>query len=318
MRLFEHPDFRAVVIETAAQTGMPVQLVEKDYYVTEALRAIANSHGTHVVFKGGTSLSKGWRLIQRFSEDIDLFLNPASYEAPLGIHAVDRELRRVRDAVGSHPAFDYDQSRKKTIGGFGRDDYFLYKSALDALPGTPPEVKIEIGIQSGDFPVEMVNISSLVGDLLIARGQGGEAEDLEPFEMALLHYRRTFVEKLFALHSKIQRLLIDGVPLQRDARHYADLYVLAGTAEVAGMLASKEYDIIRRDYDEKSQHFFPKSHRPPPGLSFAKSEMIWLPASIAAAVEQGYAQDCERLFWDGSMPPFGAVLERLQSLADRL
>jgi hypothetical protein len=62
--------------------------------VTEALRAIADAAGDKVIFKGGTSLSKGWNLIQRFSEDIDLFLDPLAFEPPLGKNAVDRPLKK--------------------------------------------------------------------------------------------------------------------------------------------------------------------------------------------------------------------------------
>ena len=74
-------------------------IIEKDYYVTEALRVIAATAGDKVIFKGGTSLSKGWNLIQRFSEDIDIFLDPLAFSPPLGKRAIDRELKKLRDAV---------------------------------------------------------------------------------------------------------------------------------------------------------------------------------------------------------------------------
>jgi predicted nucleotidyltransferase component of viral defense system len=59
-------------------------IIEKDYFVTEALSLIEQAAGPQVIFKGGTSLSKGWCLIDRFSEDIDIFLDPAGFEPPLG------------------------------------------------------------------------------------------------------------------------------------------------------------------------------------------------------------------------------------------
>jgi predicted nucleotidyltransferase component of viral defense system len=79
MKLYEHPDFGEAIIAARnhfAQPGLTLQLIEKDYYVTEALRIVANYMPGEVIFKGGTSLSKGWNLIHRFSEDIDLFVNP--------------------------------------------------------------------------------------------------------------------------------------------------------------------------------------------------------------------------------------------------
>ena len=73
MKLFEHPDFEQAILQAAEHfrgQGLRPAIIEKDYYVTEALRVIAASAGDKVIFKGGTSLAKGWNLIQRFSEDI--------------------------------------------------------------------------------------------------------------------------------------------------------------------------------------------------------------------------------------------------------
>src|SRR5580700_9760356 len=104
MKLFEHPDFEQAILQAAEHfrgQGLRPAIIEKDYYVTEALRGIAGATtADKVIFKGGTSLSKGWNLIQRFSEDIDLFLDPLSFQPPLGKNAIDRELKKLRDAVG--------------------------------------------------------------------------------------------------------------------------------------------------------------------------------------------------------------------------
>ena len=72
--LCQRNDFPELVEAAAGDLGIPAAIVEKDYYVTEALRPIAASFGDQVLFKGGTSLSKGWKLIDRFSEDIDLYV----------------------------------------------------------------------------------------------------------------------------------------------------------------------------------------------------------------------------------------------------
>ena len=85
MRLFEHADFEQAIIRAAEHfrdRGLRPAVIEKDYYVTEALRIIAQVAGDKVIFKGGTSLSKGWNLIQRFSEDIDIFLDPQGFTPP--------------------------------------------------------------------------------------------------------------------------------------------------------------------------------------------------------------------------------------------
>ncbi|MGH3992423.1 MAG: nucleotidyl transferase AbiEii/AbiGii toxin family protein, partial [Pseudonocardiaceae bacterium] len=164
-------------------------------------------------------------------------------------------------------------------------------------------------------PTEVVQLSSIVGRMLTARGVAEEldVEGLAPFAMTLLHFRRTFVEKLFAIHGKVERLKLDGRPLGRDVRHYADLYALAGRSEVLGMLGSQEYELIRLDYDEKSRAYFPKSYRPPEGLRFAASDALFPPAELRAQIEPGYEAECRRLFFRAH-PPFAEVLERLAEI----
>jgi hypothetical protein len=126
VRLFEHPDFDQVILQAAKHFQLRPAIIEKDYYVTEVLRIIAATAGDKVIFKGGTSLSKGWNLIQRFSEDIDLFLDPLAFEPPLTKRGIDRELKSLRDAVAAHPALQFVPEESQTIGGFGRNDRFSY------------------------------------------------------------------------------------------------------------------------------------------------------------------------------------------------
>lgn len=94
LRLCQHEDFQEIIAAAAEQLDLGVLYVEKDYYVTEALRISAVRLGDHVVFKGGTSLSKGWNLLKRFSEDIDLFLDPDSYDNRLGQSRTDSYLKK--------------------------------------------------------------------------------------------------------------------------------------------------------------------------------------------------------------------------------
>ncbi len=148
MKLFEHPDFEQAILQAAeyfATQKLRPAIVEKDYYVTEALRVIANTSGEKVTFKGGTSLAKGWNLIQRFSEDIDIFLDPTAFKRPLGKNAVDRELKKLRDAVAKHPALTFEGSESKTIGGFGRNDRFSFKQRF----GGPGEVANRVLVEAG-------------------------------------------------------------------------------------------------------------------------------------------------------------------------
>ena len=79
-----HKEFADLLRATADARSLPPWIVEKDYYVTRALRALCDYIGDQFLFKGGTSLSKGWNLIERFSEDIDLLFQVEEDGKPLG------------------------------------------------------------------------------------------------------------------------------------------------------------------------------------------------------------------------------------------
>jgi hypothetical protein len=317
VRLFEHDDFEQAILQAAARFGLGEQFVEKDYYVTEILRITSQRLGDKAMFKGGTSLSKGWSLITRFSEDIDLFVNPDEFDPTPGKNKMDKILKDLATAVGEHPALTWLRDESVTIGGLGREDYFEYSTFFDGLPAVRPAVRLEPGVQSGTFPTEEVPIASLVGQFLQEQGSADIAEDLMGFDMTLLHFRRTFVEKLFALHGKVVRLLEEQHPLGRDARHYPDLYALAGQHEVRAMLAADEYRTIREDYDSKSREFFPKSYRPPETLTFAESPALFPSPELRAELEREYEAQCSILF-SGEYPTFTDVLARFEELRNLL
>jgi Nucleotidyl transferase AbiEii toxin, Type IV TA system len=319
MRLHEHEDFAAFVTAAAAEADLSEPFVEKDYWVTEILRTVADTLGDRAIFKGGTSLSKGWNLLDRFSEDIDLFVNPA-VEPPLATtRAVDRTLKQLNRDVAAMPGLEFVRDDSQTIGGLGRMDVFRYSSQYPAVDGFPSTVRLEPGIQSGEQPTATVPISSIVGRMLIERGVADElgAHGLQPFPMALLHYRRTFVEKLFAIHGKVERLKEEGHPLGRDVRHYADLFILAGKQDVRDMLASPEYASITADYDHKSRTYFAKSYRPPDGLRFNQSDALFPSEDLRAQIEPGYDEECGRLFYR-PFPAFQAVLDRMAEIRSLL
>jgi hypothetical protein len=226
MKLFEHPDFGQAIIRAAEHfraRGLREAIIEKDYYVTEALRIIETATGGKVIFKGGTSLSKGWNLIQRFSEDVDIFLDPTAFDPPLGKKAIDRELKKLCQVVGRHPALTFLDKESQTIGGFGRNDRFEYVQQFAGTGEIRNRVLVEAGTASGREPTERVRLQSFVGQFLQETGVSLGAEDEGPFEMRLLHFRRTFVEKMFAIHGKIEAFKTHGKAIGGYARHYYDI-----------------------------------------------------------------------------------------------
>ena len=316
MRLFEHPDFEQVVLQAAEYfrgRGLRPALIEKDYYVTEALRIIAATVGDKVIFKGGTSLSKGWNLIQRFSEDVDIFLDPKAFTPALGKRAIDRELKGLRDSIVKHPALIFMKAESQTIGGFGRSDRFSFGQLFGGPGEVAGHVLVEAGTASGREPTATIELRSYVSEFLREKGLSMGAEDEGSFSMRLLHFRRTFVEKLFAIHGKVELLKRDGRPIGTYARHYYDLFQLAAQAEVTAMLASDEYAVIQADYDEISRTHFPQSYFAPDQMSFANSDALFPPPELVATIAAEYEAQCRQLCL-GPYPSWTEVQTRFLEL----
>lgn len=335
MKLFEHPDFEQALIQAAEHfrpQGLRAAVIEKDYYVTEALRAIAAVHATKamtagtsssnsvsntIIFKGGTSLSKGWNLIARFSEDIDIFLDPLAFDPILGKRGIDRELKTLRDAVAAHAALTFVQGESQTVGGFGRNDRFAYQQRFGGPGEVANRVLLESGTASGREPTTVVEISSYLSQFLRDRGVTLGADDESAFPMRLLHFRRTFVEKMFAIHGKIELFKREGQPLGSYARHYYDLYQLAGQPEVQAMIESGEYAAIKADYDQISREHFDRSYFAPEDMSFANSDALFPPAAIDTALKTEYEAQCRMLCyatypsWDDLKRRFLRIREAL-------
>lgn len=320
MKLFQHPDFDQAILETARHfgaRGLRPGVIEKDYYVTEALRQINHAAGANVIFKGGTSLSKGWNLLDRFSEDIDLFLDPASFAPPLGRNGINRQSKTLRDAVDAHPGLTFVPEESQTIGGFGRSDRFRYAQRFGGVGEVTDSVLLETGAASGRQPTEIRELRSLISAFLTETGQSLGAADESAFSMRLLHFRRTFVEKLFAIHSKVALLRRDGRPLGSYARHYYDLYQLAAQPEVIAMLQSAEYADIKADYDEVSRTHFPGSHVPPRDMRFSDSVALFPPPEFESVIQTEFDAQC-RLLCFLTPPTWQAVRARLEGLRELL
>jgi hypothetical protein len=318
VRLFEHDDFEQLVLAAAehfGSVGLSPTAIEKDYFVTEALRLIAGAYGNKVIFKGGTSLSKGWELIGRFSEDIDLFLDPDAFTPRLGKRPIDRELERLRDVVAAHPGLAFVPEESRKFGGVGRNDYFAYPQRFAGALSS--RVLLEAGTASGREPTEDLTLESYAARFLRETGATLGAEDETGFTMRLLHFRRTFVEKLFTIHGKIEQYLRDGKPLGTYARHYYDLYMLSRRDEVTAMLRSGEYEQIRQDYDRVSSTHFPKYYIPPDGLRFRASPALFPTGELREMIAKEYDRQCSVLCF-GEYPRWEEVEAAFEALKELL
>ncbi|MBV9499973.1 MAG: nucleotidyl transferase AbiEii/AbiGii toxin family protein [Acidobacteriaceae bacterium] len=319
MKLFQHPEFEQAILQAAEHfrpRGLRPAIIEKDYYVTEALRIVAAA-GDKVIFKGGTSLAKGWNLIQRFSEDIDIFLDPAAFNPFLGKRGIDRELKALRDTIAGHGALTFLADESQTIGGFGRNDRFSYKQLFGGAGEISDRLLVEAGTASGREPTATIELRSYLVEFLQEKRISLAVEDETGFQMRLLHFRRTFVEKMFAIHGKVEILKRDGRPLGTYARHYYDLFQLAAQEDVMTMLKSDEYAAIKTDYDTISRTHFERSYFPPEKMNFAASDALFPPADLAKKIRGEYEGQCKLLCY-GPYPSWQEVQDRLLVLRELL
>lgn len=319
MKLFEHPDFRDAAIaarEHFNHLGLTEQFIEKDYYVTEALRIVASQWPTQVIFKGGTSLSKGWKLIERFSEDIDLFLNKQAFVPPLGANKIDRELVAIESAVGNHPGLTLQPDAGKRKRGVFRNSYFNYPQQFIGNQAIANRVFLEMGTRSGTYPTKTVEMSSYLAEFLREIGSSLDAEDELPFSMLLLDFRRTFVEKLFTIHSKVMKSQQDGQSIGTYARHYYDLFCLAKKSEVREMLNTDEYTQIKEDCDRVSREHF-TDYQPPEEMKFSNSLAMFPTGELGKTIAREYEQQCSRLCY-GNYPSWEDISVCFAEIRDRL
>ncbi|HPN70256.1 MAG TPA: nucleotidyl transferase AbiEii/AbiGii toxin family protein [Saprospiraceae bacterium] len=223
----------------SGKTNLPDFMLEKDWWVTTALEAIftCDLH-KHFAFKGGTSLSKSWNLLNRFSEDIDIVIDKSLFgvtdDQELGISQREK-LRDAAHAFVMKTVQPMLHARMLMIGvpestfkiyaeeskSSDQDPTIIlldYNSITEIKNDyTKAQVKIEIGVRAMMEPFEDRPVSSLLSQQLNTNEVVGVSTVLP---------QRTFWEKSFLLHELFQKPL-DKMEIARMSRHWYDLHYLA-------------------------------------------------------------------------------------------
>lgn len=231
----------------SGKANLPDFMIEKDWWVTTALKAIftCDLH-KHFAFKGGTSLSKSWNLLNRFSEDIDIVIDKSLFGVTDDQELGRSQREKLRDAAHAFVMKKVQpilHARMLTIG-VPESTFKIYAeeskssdqdptiilldySSLTAIKNdyTKSQVKIEIGVRAMMEPYETRPVSSLLSQYLDMNETVGVSTVLP---------QRTFWEKSFLLHELFQKPL-DKMEIARMSRHWYDLHYLAkaGFAEKA-------------------------------------------------------------------------------------
>ena len=225
MYLHEEKELFKNTIEQAADyCGRTAVVVEKDYYVTLILKLLAEQLG-NCVFKGGTSLSKGFHVIDRFSEDIDITFSE---------HIGEDRRKKLKNITLKGISEELEMPISNWFDTQSDRDYNAYKFAYESVFGLeddrlPQYVKLETALGSYSFPTQLVEIRNYIGDYLEGRGRADIAErfQLERFSMNVQSLERTYIDKLFALCD----YYLQGKS-KRYSRHLYDIYKLTSRMKV--------------------------------------------------------------------------------------
>lgn len=323
---------RLLFEEAGRRLGLSAGSVEKDLWVCWTLRSLFRlpSSGPHLTFKGGTSLSKGWKLIERFSEDIDIvidreFLGFGGVDAPEAAASNKQRAKRleslmlaaqhhIRDVLG--PALEQEIQRLLTSTGRWKlepdaddpDDQtllFHYPPAMGATAYVRPVVKIELGARSDTEPSATPEITPYLADIF-----SDEVTDSR-FTVRAVAPERTFWEKVALLHEETYR---EGTvaPKARLARHYYDLWCLVtrGVAE----RAVADSDLFKRVASHRAV-FFRRSREAQ--TSFKPGSLRLVPdADRIGLWQRDYNAMRESMFF-GEAPEFDQVLAIVRAFEER-
>lgn len=245
--LHNHSEFSDLIRIVGDQMGIDPALVEKDYWIMHCLYGL-QTMGLKFELKGGTSLSKGLGLIHRFSEDIDIRIEPPTELDVKTGRNQDKEAHiqsrknfydwlageiKIDGIESVNRDIEFDDEKKYRSGGIRLN----YKSIADQIEGLKEGILLELGFDTitPNFPRD---ISSWAYDF--AKNKV-DIIDNRAKDVACYHAGYTLVEKLQAISTKFRKQQEDGTMPQNFMRHYYDVYCLLQDKEVLAFIGTDEY-----------------------------------------------------------------------------
>ncbi|MCL2328540.1 MAG: nucleotidyl transferase AbiEii/AbiGii toxin family protein [Bacteroidetes bacterium] len=242
---------RNIFAETARQKALPISSIEKDWWVVQTLSALfSTEYADKLIFKGGTSLSKGWNLIERFSEDIDLaldreFLGFAGELSNKEIHKlryasyefISTKFVAALDVSFKTMGFENVIVKPQQVVNHDQDPLIIeiyYQKLAGHDVYLRPDILVEIGSRSLKEPFSQRNISTFVADVFPKM-----PFTENPVIVPTVNPERTLLEKIFLLHEEYQRPP-EKMRVERLSRHLYDIERLSQTPHFHNALTDKE------------------------------------------------------------------------------
>lgn len=212
----DREQFKDAIYLAYDQTGIMVQAIEKDYYVTMLLKLLSEKI-PYIVFKGGTSLSKCHKVIKRFSEDIDITID---------ITLSQGQKKKVKQAIVDS-ADELGMVIENLEDTRSRRDYNRYVIAYDSVipmesAALKSAVLLETSYTAVSFPTVLLPVHSYIGEMMEKEAPDAISDFmLTPFEMKVQGIDRTLADKVFAVCD----YYLEG-KVTKHSRHLYDIYKL--------------------------------------------------------------------------------------------
>jgi len=267
------------ILATAEYLDMRDIYVEKDYWVTVALYEIFHSNlADQCVFKGGTALSKCHKLIERFSEDIDMVvvrnLGDSDNQLKKKIRTISKVVQRVIPEIEVEGLTNKKGNIRKTV--------HQYEKIFNGDFGQAREQIVVEGTWLGNFePFSVMQVNSYIYEMMKAKGQDEMIEhyNMAPFTIQVLSKQRTLCEKIMSLvrFSRSEEPITD---LKNKIRHVYDIHQMIQDEEIRRFFESSDFDkmIIKVGEDDmvsfkKNNHWI--NEHPSTALIFDKPQETW-------------------------------------------
>lgn len=233
--------FEQIILRVAQDTGIEPSIIEKDYYVTLFLQRIVMLQ-PNIIFKGGTSLSKCYKLINRFSEDVDLNIETETHPSQGQRKNLKRNIVSVID--------EFDFVFVNPEGVRSRRDYNRYIIDYPTLFPTDylkENLIVETAVYIKAYPCVRLQASSFICDYLKKNGYDEliDQYQLHPFEVNVQTADRTLIDKVYALGD----YYLDG-KIQEHSRHIYDIYKLLSLVKLDDSLRQLAASV----YEERKPH----------------------------------------------------------------
>ncbi len=262
--LHNHKNFRDLLRIVGTELNIEPGLIEKDYWIMHVLYGL-KQQGFQFELKGGTSLSKGYEIIHRFSEDIDLHIKPPS-EMEINENPNNNKPRNIQKRKDFYDGLA-DEIKINGIIAVKRDETFddlrqyrsggirlHYESIMETIEGVKEGILLEVGFDTVT-PNNPLTISSWAYEKAIQ--QKVDIIDNRAVDIACYHIGYTFVEKLQTIATKFRQEQEDKIERQNLMRQYYDVYSLLQDNTVKAFIGTEEYQ------KHKEARFPPKDYEIP-------------------------------------------------------